>query len=147
MDTYLDRLKFLVNRFGDGKYTVFAKKCGIPISTFKTYYEGESRPNSDHLEKIVSFTEVNLNWLLVAKGEPFISEGGSAEKPQQDMAFREELLREIILAVEEWLSRRGLTLAPPQKADLVIILYRHFRETGGLVDKDTVGRFFLQLVA
>lgn len=147
MSTFFDRIKFLVEQLGFGKHTVFAKKCGIPPSTFQSYINGTSLPKFEHLEKIASVYRINLNWLLLGEGEPFISERGEAGKPQQDAAFREELLREIILAVEEWLNRRGLTLAPPQKAELIITLHRHFRETGGQVDKETVGRFFLELVA
>lgn len=58
-----------------------------------------------------------------------------------------DLLSEIILAVEEWMNRRGLALIPVKKAELIVTLYCHFLEEGRKVDKKTVGRICLKLVA
>ena len=57
------------------------------------------------------------------------------------------LLSEIIAAVEEWADRQGLTLAPNKYAELIATLYCHFLEEGSKVDKKTVGRVCLKLVA
>lgn len=57
------------------------------------------------------------------------------------------LLSDIIAAVEEWMGRRGLTLTPIKKAELIVTLYFHFLEAGRKVDKKTVGRVCLKLVA
>lgn len=58
-----------------------------------------------------------------------------------------DLLAEIIAAVEEWADRRELTLAPIKEAELIVTLYCHFLEEGRKVDKKTVGRVCLKLVA
>jgi hypothetical protein len=58
-----------------------------------------------------------------------------------------DLLTEIIAAVEEWAGRQGLTLAPHKEAELIGTLYSHFLEVGRKVDKKTVGRVCLKLVA
>lgn len=146
MNTFNKRLKHLVDKLAGGKHTVFAKKCGIPPGTFQAYIDSETIPKGEQLLKIGSVYRINLNWLLMGEGEPFIQKGGETDKIK-GATVGEELLREVIMAVEEWLNRRGVTLVPAKKADLVLTLYHHFREEGVQVDKDTVGRFFLKLVA
>jgi hypothetical protein len=61
--------------------------------------------------------------------------------------IEEDMLKEIIIAVEEWLDRQELSLTPAKKADLVITLCHHFREEGEQVNNETVGRSLLKLVA
>jgi len=61
--------------------------------------------------------------------------------------IEENMLKEILIAVEEWLNRQGLSLTPTKKANLVITLCHHFREEGEQVNKETVGRSLLKLVA
>ena len=73
-----ERIKFLVDNLASGKYTVFAKNCSIPVSTFKTYIDGPTNPTSGHLRKIASVYRVNLNWLILGDGEPFV-EGSTQE--------------------------------------------------------------------
>ncbi|MBI4928170.1 MAG: helix-turn-helix domain-containing protein [Anaerolineae bacterium] len=75
METFFDRLLFLINREASGKYSVFAKKCGIPHATFYKYVKGRM-PHSDHLARIHETFNVDLNWLLTGKGHPYIKEGG-----------------------------------------------------------------------
>ncbi len=73
------RIKNMVKELAQGKHTVFAKKCGIPPSTMQTYITGTSIPKADHLAKIHSAYRINLNWLLLGEGQPFLetSEGGA----------------------------------------------------------------------
>jgi transcriptional regulator with XRE-family HTH domain len=67
-----ERLLFLVKRHTKGKVTVFAKKAGIPPSTFQ-YYINDRMPHGEHLKRICETFNVNLNWLLIGKGDPYIS--------------------------------------------------------------------------
>jgi transcriptional regulator with XRE-family HTH domain len=141
------RIKFMVEKLAQGKHTVFAKRCGIPPSTMQTYITGTSIPKADHLAKINSAYRINLNWLLAGEGDPFLQEGGLYSGQTADPAKVERLLHEIIMGVEEYLNRRGVTLTPAKKADLVVALYRHVLTEGKKVDKDMVGEVFLELVA
>lgn len=142
-----ERLKFLVDTLARGKHTVFAKECGIPTPTFQAYYHGERNPSLDHLIKIKSRFEINLNWLLSDEGEPFIQEGVEAFRRDAISPAAEDMIREIAMAVEEWLNQRGLTLTSAKTVDLVIELYRKLLKEGRKVDKDMVGEVFLKLVA
>ena len=79
MDDIPKRLLFLVDAHGDGKLTVFAKKAGIPPSTFQYYLHGRM-PHGEHLIRICECFKVNLNWLLTGTGATYIKE----EKAQQE---------------------------------------------------------------
>lgn len=119
-----ERIKFLVDRLAGGKYTNFSKNCGIPVSTFKTYVDGPSNPTSAHLSKIATVYRVNLNWLILGEGEPFIefrNQKGEATKLNQN----DPVLQ--ILNDEE--KRAGVTLSTGQRTAILKIL----RE---LIDRD-----------
>ena len=57
----------LINECSNGKYTVFAKKTGVPIGTFQKYADGQV-PQAKHLIRIHEAHDVNINWLLTGKG-------------------------------------------------------------------------------
>lgn len=75
MGNISDRLKELVNKHADGKHTVFAKKAGIPTSTFQYYIDGRY-PKAEHLIRIYETYNININWLLTGIGEIYNGEGG-----------------------------------------------------------------------
>jgi len=113
-----ERIRFLVDKFADGKYTVYAKKCGIPVSTFKTYIDGPSNPTSEHLRKMASVYRVNLNWLILGEGEPFIGdEGKGGEREGKVVA-----VDPVVLLLNEEEVRAGITLTPEQHTAILKIL-------------------------
>jgi hypothetical protein len=127
MDTIEQRLKYLVELLSEGKHTVFAKKCGIPPGSFQAYINGERVPPTDHLIKIVTVCGINLNWLLVGEGEPFV-EGDTHEC---EAAGRGKVLTTdpVMQLLNDEEERAGLTLTPNQRTAILKIL----RE---LVDRD-----------
>jgi hypothetical protein len=82
------------------------------LGTFKTYSDGPSNPTSGHLRKIASVYRVNLYWLILAEGEPFV-EGDTQEweaagrgkvvaiDPVVQLLNREEERAGIILTLEQ----------------------------------------------
>ena len=78
MEDFLSRLKYLIEKEADGKYSVFAKLCGIPHTTFYNYTKGRM-PHSEHLCRIQETFSVDLNWLLSGIGEPYLSTKGSTD--------------------------------------------------------------------
>jgi hypothetical protein len=115
-----ERIKFLVNKLVGGKYTVFAKNCGIPVSTFKTYFDGPSNPTSDHLSKIASVYRINLNWLILGEGKPFI-EGGTQEWVATG-GGKFVPIDPVVLLLNEEEDRAGITLSPEQRKAILKIL-------------------------
>jgi hypothetical protein len=126
MDVH-ERIKFLVNKLTGGKYTVFAKNCGIPVSTFKTYFDGPSNPQTEHLRKISSVYRINLNWLILGEGEPFI-EGGTQEWVATG-GGKIMAIDPVVLLLNQEEERAGVTLSPEQRKAILKILR-------DLVDRD-----------
>jgi hypothetical protein len=115
-----ERIKFLVDKLASGKYTVFAKNCGIPVSTFKTYVDGPSNPSSEHLRRIASVYRVNLNWLILGEGKPFVEDstlkGGGVEVPKV-VPFDP-----VVLLLNEEEELAGINLTPEQRNAILKIL-------------------------
>jgi hypothetical protein len=127
LDTIKKRLKHVVVLLSAGKHTVFAKKCGIPPGSFQAYINGERVPPTEHLVKIVTVYGINLNWLLVGKGEPFIG----AETQEEKATPRGEAgaIDPVVQLLNKEVERAGITLTPEQRTAILKIL----RE---LVDRD-----------
>jgi hypothetical protein len=121
------RIKFLVDSLASSKYTVFAKTCGIPVSTFKTYIDGPTNPTSGHLKKIASVYRVNLNWLILGEGEPFIEV--DAQEGEATGRSKAGTIDPVVQLLNEEEERAGITLTPEQRTAILKI----FRE---LVDRD-----------
>ena len=70
MRTFFDRLKSVIDEKTGGKHTVFAKKAGIPASTFQSYMS-ERIPHPEHLIRIFETFGVSIDWLLTGEGDPY----------------------------------------------------------------------------
>jgi len=115
-----DRLKYLIDELAGGKHTVFAKNCGIPPSTMQTYVTGTSIPKADHLEKIHSAYRINLNWLLVGQGEPFLEEKRepAVEEETPKVVYFDDAV-EILMEAEK---EAGVTLNEYQRQNVLKVL-------------------------
>jgi hypothetical protein len=127
MNTIKERLKYAVELISEGKHTVFAKICGIPPGSFQAYINGERVPPSEHLMKLVTVYGINLNWLLVGKGEPFIGERTQGEEGAG--RGKAVTIDPVVQLLNEEEERAGITLTPEQRIAILKIL----RE---LVDRD-----------
>jgi hypothetical protein len=127
VDTIKQRLKYLVELLSKGKHTVFARKCGIPPGSFHAYINGERVPPTEHLMKIITVYGINLNWLLVGKGNPFIGvKNQEEESTGWGKAAAIDPVVQLLNAEEE---RAGIILTPEQRTAILKIL----RE---LIDRD-----------
>ena len=68
METFLSRIKITVDQFSNGKHTLFAKKAGIPVSTFQGYIKGKL-PKPEHLIRISETYKISIDWLLTGEGK------------------------------------------------------------------------------
>jgi transcriptional regulator with XRE-family HTH domain len=71
-ESLTDRLKYLICKTTRGKHTLFAKHIGIPTSTFQNIINGQF-PKAEHLIQISEKCGVSIDWLLLGKGEPYLS--------------------------------------------------------------------------
>jgi transcriptional regulator with XRE-family HTH domain len=71
---FKDRLKLIIDRTGDTIVAV-SKDCGVAKNTLHNYLNGSQPPKAQFLEQLKKhYTWINLNWLLVGDGEPFIED-------------------------------------------------------------------------
>ena len=143
MNNFQDRLQKLVNKLAGGKYTVFAKSCGIPHSTFQNYMNGRM-PHSDHLLRIHDKYGVDLNWLLSGRGEPYLSstavKENSGDKETRDTQERSPKNSEISDAeiIEQFSDKRSARDLVLHLAELEQINTEAFNKVGpyikGLLD-------------
>ncbi len=114
-----ERIKLLVDRFANGKYTVFARNSGIPVSTFKNYVDGSSHPTSEHLKKIASVFSVNLNWLILGEGGPFVERKQGEEYTSWAKISAGD---PVVQLLSEEMERAGITLTQEQRKAVLKIL-------------------------
>lgn len=66
-ETIHERITQLVNRYGNGKNTVFASLIGSNEANVRGY-RASTMPKFDFLEKIARNIDINLDWLLTGRG-------------------------------------------------------------------------------
>lgn len=68
IETIHDRIQLLVDKYGSGKNTIFAKIIGVSESNIRSYIGGVN-PKADVLAKIVKFCDINPMWLITGEGD------------------------------------------------------------------------------
>lgn len=66
--TIHERIAFCVQKYGEGKNTLFADKLGVSEGNIRGYIKGVV-PKADVLEKIVRTYDVSPEWLLTGRGD------------------------------------------------------------------------------
>jgi phage repressor protein C with HTH and peptisase S24 domain len=77
-ETIFDRISTVVEKFGNGKNTVFASLIGVSEANVRNYKNGVM-PKADFLEKIARSFDININWLLTGEGNMLYSESEKKE--------------------------------------------------------------------
>lgn len=113
--------------------TDFGAHGGVKKVAQIHYEQDERRPDVDYL---VGVAEAGADVLYIVTGERREVSPGS---------FNAALLRRVLEGTEAALQVRRRRLSPAKKAELVGLLYEHFKEPQN-VERRTVERF-LQLVA
>lgn len=66
-----DRLREIIDSQNTSIKT-FAESMQIPLRTLHNYLSGEREPNAEVLAKVATELNINLNWLLLGKGEMYL---------------------------------------------------------------------------
>lgn len=103
-----------------------AAQSGIPRESLATYELAKSKPGADALERLCR-AGISPAWLLLGE-EPMLRSGPPRSELQR--------LQLAIEAAEEGLAGVGRTLAPAQKAELIMAVLELFSTYGeGAKDK------------
>lgn len=73
MSNLTERLEIIVREKANGKYTVFARNCGINETTFQNYFKHGRNPGYTTLLNMCEVYSVNINWLLTGRGSKYIT--------------------------------------------------------------------------
>lgn len=79
-ETIFDRISTIVEKFGNGKNTVFASLIGVSEANVRNYKNGVM-PKADFLEKIARSFDININWLLTGEGNMLRTESKEENIP------------------------------------------------------------------
>lgn len=139
-----DRLLTLVKEKAGGMPSVFAKKAGIPHSTFYGYLKGRG-PHSEHLLRIHNEFNVNINWLLTGNGKRYIDDKDSVVIYEYDETSKIlDKLDEIILNPRLHAIMRALYIKTKiEKDSLNLLLCLFFLKTKKEVDELNIIEFFI----
>jgi transcriptional regulator with XRE-family HTH domain len=102
-----------------------AAVCDVSKSTFQNWIEGRADPSFEGLARLSAATGISLDWLATGRGGKDVGTTAPA-------AVDEDLLCEVIEAVEAVLEERHLTLVPAKKALLLADLYMMILEEEGM---------------
>lgn len=69
-----ERLRMVIEAQGVS-IKAFAEFVDTPLRTLHNYLSGEREPSSEFLSKIAEKFNINLNWLLLNKGEIYMNDG------------------------------------------------------------------------
>lgn len=83
---FKERLQLLI---GQRSVNAFAKVCGVPESTLRSYLSGRSNPGIEHAQRIADACGVNRYWLVTGLGTPRRDEPG-AEDPFAEMRIEDQ---------------------------------------------------------
>jgi transcriptional regulator with XRE-family HTH domain len=121
MNSFADRLKIIM---GSVSGREFAAKLGKSSTTVNQYLKGRTPP-ADFIVLVCERYQIEHKWLLTGEGPMKRGEEPKAAPGVID----EELLKEAIQAVEEYLEEIKGTLTPEKKAELVMLLCQwHLKE-------------------
>lgn len=109
-----------------GSGDLLAEKSGIPRRTLETYLAGTSEPKISAIVRIAAAAVVSVDWLAVGRG----NKTGEVREPAGSYAvagFNEQLLINVVTAVERVQQKEGLIILPEKKASLINLLYQLHR--------------------
>ncbi len=115
MKSLKDRLKFLRKKLGISQKEM-AKDLEVPFTLISKYECGKIKPGADMLSKIALKYKVNLNWLLIGKGEIFIE---FIEIHNKHNSSEEILDYNLFLDFEDDLEKDHLILEELSKSPII----------------------------
>jgi hypothetical protein len=106
------RVKFLAERLADNP-RAFSMSIGESTTNTHKYVNGNTKPNPEFLEKIVSrFRNVDAHWLLTGEGEPF-KEGEAPNQNQTNISGKKNAVN--VASGNGTATTNNITLADCEK--------------------------------
>jgi transcriptional regulator with XRE-family HTH domain len=104
-----------------------ARAMGVLPTHLNRWEKGKVAPGWEYLARIAKHCNVTLDWLLTGEEPAAAGDSGMAETAEGEregrVPFDAEQLKEVVMAVEEFLQEVEKDLSPRDKAELIARLY------------------------
>ncbi|MFV0447876.1 MAG: helix-turn-helix domain-containing protein [Vibrio sp.] len=110
---FSERLEYII---GNDSVRSFSRKCGLSEKTLRNYIAAKQYPTLDRLALIAEASGKSISWL--ATGED------PSKKRDEHTQLNEQVLQNIIQAIEIILEKKEAFIAPAKKAKIITLLYK-----------------------
>lgn len=136
--TWSDVVSRLRQAFGVRSEAAVARELGFASNAWANRKKASALPWDRIIEAALA-RGVSVDWILTGR------EASSERASGESVTLDEELLADVLVAVEVELGRRHITLAPERRAKVVMWLYREYQR--GARHDDQAFRAFMDLLA
>jgi len=109
----------------------FAKSLGINRAHISRIETGKVNPSSTLIKLIISEFKISEEWLLSGNGN---MENNNMQKLKKNIF--DDLLKAIVIIVEECISEMQISMPPDKKSDLFNILYESYSARESVTDRN-----------
>lgn len=102
---------------GSLSQTEMAKQFQLPFRTYFNYESGLRIPPALVLNSIANKYDVTVDWILTGQSQV-----------RQPYPVNVDLIKDVIIKVEEIFNTHRLHLSPEKKAELIVLLYEELLE-------------------
>lgn len=128
VDTFFERLDFVVNDKLHGNWADLSRKSGLAASAIHKIKNG-TEPKISSLKRICDALNVSSDWLLTGKEPAPAKELISVQNPNEfEGKFKNDRLALAIETVEDVLAESKRTMNPDKKATLIMAVYDLYQD-------------------
>jgi len=103
--------------------TEYARSIGVHLNTLTRYESGERSPDAETIARICLVHKRSHSWLLTGEGPMKPGEADGRAPPDRAGPLDAELLKAVIVAVQDAARSGGYDLSPSQQAELITGVY------------------------
>jgi transcriptional regulator with XRE-family HTH domain len=126
MSTLGERIKW-VREYYNRSQADFSEILSIDQSYLSYIENGKKKPSDKITRKLITDYNVNPEWLRVGAGDMILGEPAALPSIKKGKVMSDmDLLRTILVAIEDCIAERDDAFTPEKKADLVIACCKYF---------------------
>lgn len=121
-----ERIKW-VREYYNRSQADFSEILGIDQSYLSYIENGKKKPSDKIIRKLIADYNVNPEWLRAGTGDMILGEPAALPPIKKGKVMSDmDLLRTILVAVEDCITEKGDIFTSEKKADLVIACCKYF---------------------
>lgn len=120
-EAFSARLRAITPNRGD--LSELSRESGIPVRTITRWARDQGEPQVTELVKIAEATGCTLEWLATGRGPVRVGEPTPGEPSEPKAVFDADVMREVIVTLEQMRKRGFLRPKPEEWAKLIVDTY------------------------